>query len=67
MINRAELDPPEIAAQNDKLMQALCDAGRCPVFVLSQNHNHNSQMYAIGTADLTVSRPLLEFIRRHTQ
>jgi triacylglycerol lipase len=66
MINRAELDPPEIAEQNDKLRDALCAAGRCPVFVLSEDHNHNSQLYAIRTGDTTITAPLLEFIRAHT-
>ena len=66
MINRAELDPPDIAAQNDKLRDALCAAARCPVFVFSGDHNHNSQLYAVRTDDQTVTGPLLEFIRANT-
>jgi triacylglycerol lipase len=66
MINRAELDPPDIAEQNDKLRDALCAAGRCPVFVLSEDHNHNSQLYAVRTDDTMITDPLLEFIRAHT-
>jgi dienelactone hydrolase len=66
MINRAELDPPDIAEQNDKLRDALCAAGRCPVYVLSEDHNHNSQLYAIRTGDMTITGPLLEFIRANT-
>ena len=66
MINRAELDPPRIAEQNDRLRDALCAAGRCPVFVMSENHNHNSQLYAIRTGDTTITEPLLKFIRAHT-
>ncbi len=67
MINRAELDPPDIAEQSDKLNAALCAAGRCPVFVLSADHNHNSQLYALGTDDTIISTPLLAFIRAHTE
>ena len=67
MINRAELDPPRIADQNDKLKDALCAAGRCPVFVMSEDHNHNSQLYAVRTEDTTITGPLLEFIRAHTK
>lgn len=66
MINRAELDPPEIAEQNDKLRDALCAAGRCPVYVLADDHNHNSQLYAVRTDDTMITDPLLEFIRAHT-
>lgn len=66
MINRAELDPPRIAEQGDKLRDALCAVSRCPVFVMSEDHNHNSQLYAIRTGDTTITEPLLEFIRAHT-
>jgi hypothetical protein len=67
MINRAELDPPDIAAQSDKLRDALCAVDRCPVYVLSEDHNHNSQLYALRTDDKIISEPLLAFIREHTQ
>jgi dienelactone hydrolase len=66
MINRAELDPPDIAAQNDKLRDALCAAGRCPVYVYAEDHNHNSQLYAVRTDDTMITEPLLAFIRAHT-
>ncbi len=66
MINRAELDPPRIADQNDKLRDALCAVGRCPVFVMSEDHNHNSQLYAVRSGDATITAPLLEFIRANT-
>jgi triacylglycerol lipase len=66
-VARAELDPPEIAAQSDKLNKALCDAGRCPTFLITKDHNHNSQLYAVGTGDETVTRPLLEFIRKYAK
>lgn len=66
MINRAELDPPRIADQNDKLKDALCAAGRCPAFVMAEDHNHNSQLYAVRTGDTTITGPLLEFIRANT-
>jgi triacylglycerol lipase len=66
-ITRAEYDPPDIAAQGDKLNKALCDAGRCPTFILTAGHNHNSQVYAIGTADQTVTRPLLQFLQMYAR
>jgi triacylglycerol lipase len=66
-ITRAEFDPPEIAAQGDKLYKAICDAGKCPYFVVTQGHNHNSQIYAIGTSDRTVSMPLRQFLQNYTR
>jgi triacylglycerol lipase len=66
-ITRAEFDPPEIAAQGDKLNKAICDAGKCPYFVVADGHNHNSQIYAIGTSDQTISRPLRQFLQNYTR
>ena len=64
-LTRAELDPPGIAEQGDKLNQALCAAGNCPTFIVSKDHNHNSQIYAIRTGDETITKPLSQFLQEH--
>jgi triacylglycerol lipase len=67
-ITIAEFDPPEIAEQGQKLNKAMCDAGKCPnYFLTTDGHNHNSQIYAIGTSDQTVSRPLRQFLQNYTR
>jgi hypothetical protein len=42
--------------------QALCDASRCPTYVVFKDHSHISQSYSVGTADTSVSGPILRFI-----
>jgi hypothetical protein len=47
------------------MLSELCKTdGRCPANVYARDHNHFTEGNAIGTADESVSRPLLEWIRR---
>jgi acetyl esterase/lipase len=60
----AELDPSVFAAQAEGLRAALCAAGRCPAGLALAGHSHMSEVYAIGTADTSLTAPLLDFLRR---
>ncbi len=60
----AELDPPTFPAQALHLAAALCGAGRCPQRLALPQHSHMSEVYAIGTADTSLTGPLAAFLRR---
>jgi triacylglycerol lipase len=59
----AELDPPDFVEQAEVLATALCRAGRCPRRLALPRHSHMSEVYAIGTADTSLTAPLLAFLR----
>jgi acetyl esterase/lipase len=61
-ISHTEVDLPQAITQADGVKQALCDAGRCPTYVVLKDHSHISQGYSVGTADTSVSGPILQFI-----
>lgn len=61
----AEFDPEFMKATARTLLGALCQSdGRCPATVYARDHNHFTEGNAIGTADESVSGPLLDWIRR---
>ena len=51
---------PEADAAN----KALCDAGRCPTYAVFKDHSHISQGYSVGTADTSVSGPILQVLQQ---
>ena len=61
-ISHTEVDLPDAITQADRVKQALCDAGRCPTYAVFKDHSHISQNYSVGTADVSVSGPILQFI-----
>ena len=61
----AELDPPEFVPDTGKLIKGRREAGRPVVELRLPNHSHLSEAYAVGTADESLSAPLLQFIREH--
>jgi triacylglycerol lipase len=63
LVAHAELDPPQFVEQAALLNSALCAAGRCPRVVRLAGHSHMSEVYAINTADASLSSPLLDFVR----
>ena len=63
MVINAELDPPVMVASGKALNEDLCKAGRCPAFLLAKDHDHLSEGMAVGTADESVSGPVLQFIQ----
>ena len=63
MVINAELDPAVMVASGKALNEDLCKAGRCPAYLLAKDHDHLSEGMAVGTADESVSGPVLEFIQ----
>jgi acetyl esterase/lipase len=61
-VSHTELDPPEFVAQAEQLRDVLCNAGYCPTYAVFDGHSHISQTLSVGTADTTVSGPVLQFI-----
>lgn len=59
----AELDPENIVESSSLLRDQLCDAGRCPKYQLSAGESHISQVMSINTADITVSKPVFDWIK----
>ncbi len=64
LVTDAELDPPLMHEQTDELVSALRDVGKPVRLVDVPNHSHLSELYAVGTADRSLSGPVLEFIRK---
>jgi acetyl esterase/lipase len=63
MVITAELDPPMMSQSANSLKAALCAEGRCPAFVFAKDADHMSEGLAVGTADVSVSDPVLKFIQ----
>jgi acetyl esterase/lipase len=63
-ISHTEVDLPDAITQADEVKKALCDAARCPTYAVFKDHSHISQNYSVGTADTSVSGPILQFIRQ---
>jgi triacylglycerol lipase len=64
MVVYAELDPPPFVPQYEKLVAAMADApGGKPRTLMLPKHSHLSLGYAIGTADATLTAPILEFVK----
>jgi acetyl esterase/lipase len=62
LMTHTEVDLPDAIKQADAANKALCDAGRCPNYVVFKDHSHISQGYSVGTADHSVSGPVLQYI-----
>jgi dipeptidyl aminopeptidase/acylaminoacyl peptidase len=62
-VSHSEVDLPEAIKQADALNKALCDAGRCAIYAVFKDHSHISQTDSVGTADTSVSGPILEVLR----
>jgi triacylglycerol lipase len=58
-----ELDPEMLVESTQMLNQQLCDAGHCPKLVVFKDHGHMSALFAVGTADASTSKPVLDWIR----
>jgi len=67
MVAHAELDPEFMVADADKLNAALTKAGRAHDYLVAAKHGHMSESYSVGTADESVSAPVLAFIRKATK
>jgi triacylglycerol lipase len=63
LISSAEVDVPEAIAQAENAKKALCSVGKCPTYLEIKDHSHVSQIFSVGTADASLSGPVLQFIR----
>lgn len=68
MLANAGMDPGangQLSAFNKALSDALCQVGEshCPTLLISQGESHMSEVFSIDTPDMTVSGPVLRFIR----
>jgi len=63
-ISHTEVDLPDAITQAEAAKKALCDAGRCPTYAVFKDHSHISQNYSVGTADASVSGPILQVLRQ---
>ncbi|RYZ61267.1 MAG: alpha/beta hydrolase, partial [Proteobacteria bacterium] len=59
----AELDPPDFVPDTEKLIAQRQANGKPLASVRLPNHSHLSEAYAVGTADQSLSGPVLEFVR----
>ena len=62
MISHTEVDLPDAIVQAENANKALCAAGHCPTYAVYKDHSHVSQMYSIGSPDVSVSGPVLKFL-----
>jgi triacylglycerol lipase len=62
MVIHAELDPPPFVQQAETIRDALTRAGKAPRFLRLAGHNHLSGTCSIGTADASLSGPILDFV-----
>jgi acetyl esterase/lipase len=62
LVSWAELDPPDFIPDTEKLIAGRKAAGKPLVSLRLPNHSHLSEAYAIGTADESLSGPVLKFI-----
>lgn len=63
-MSHTEVDLPDAIREADAADKALCDAGRCPIYTVFKDHSHISQGYSVGTADASVSGPILQVLRQ---
>ena len=62
LVNGAELDPPNFVPDTEKLIAGRRTAGMPTVGVQLPNHSHLSEAYAVGTADESLTAPILKLI-----
>lgn len=63
VVSQAELDPVPFEKQALELRDAMCKSRGCPVFLVLEKHNHLTQVQSINTADTTLTRHLLTFVK----
>lgn len=67
LVAHAELDPEGMVDDAEALHAALTKAGRPHEYLVAAKHGHMSESYSVGTADESVSGPVLAFIRKATK
>jgi dienelactone hydrolase len=64
VMTHTEVDLPDAVREADAANKALCDAGRCPTYLVFKDHSHISQGYSVGTTDTSVSGPILQVLQK---
>ena len=59
----AEMDPPDFHLQSEQAHSALAAAGKRVALLKLMGHSHVSEVYAINTADRSLSDPIAAFVR----
>jgi acetyl esterase/lipase len=62
-IANAELDPLGMVASAKAMNEAKCKAGKCPTYKELKDHGHMSESYAVNTADVSLTDPVLAFMK----
>jgi hypothetical protein len=62
-LGSGELDPPAMGAFVDTLKEQLCKAGHCPTVMLFKDHSHMSEVFSPNTADVSVTGPILKWMK----
>ncbi|HLF12757.1 MAG TPA: nuclear transport factor 2 family protein [Gammaproteobacteria bacterium] len=63
LVTDAELDPEMFQVETNKLAAARAQIGKPVRRAHLAGHSHISETYAVGTADRTLSAPVLDFVR----
>ena len=61
-VSAAELDPPALVELAQQLDHELTAAGRKHGFMIYKDHGHMSEIFAVNTADVSTSKPVLDWI-----
>jgi triacylglycerol lipase len=62
-LSAAEFDPEERPAYVELLKEQMCAVKRCPTTTIYKDHGHMSEVFAINTADVSTSKPFLDWMR----
>jgi acetyl esterase/lipase len=62
LISHTEVDLPDAIVEADAVKKSLCDVGHCPTYLVLKDHSHMSQNYSVGTSDVSLSGPVLQFL-----
>jgi triacylglycerol lipase len=62
-VTAAQYDPPRTVDVTEMLNRELLAAGKVPKFLIVEDHGHMSEIFAVNTADNSVTNPVLAFIR----
>lgn len=63
MVAYGELDPAPFIEQSKLLSETLCKQNRCPRLAYLPKHSHMSEVYAINSADASLTAPLFAFVK----
>jgi triacylglycerol lipase len=63
IVSSAELDPPGVIAFAETFRDALTKDGRPPLYLTFKDHSHISEVEAVNTKDVSVTGPILKWIK----